>query len=188
MSLAHLTSGQDSFSIFKMISEPAIEIGGSLLLGLALGIVLVLVAKKSSGRDELQAVALVAIGIATGLSNSLGLSPLLTNIMMGTILINMYPKSKRVFNSVNDFSTPVYILFFTLAGASLDLSILLQVGMLGIAYVIARASGKILGAWLGANLLKNPTVTKISDMHCFPGGISIGLLVLVRSQLSQFFR
>jgi len=188
MSLAHLTSGQESFSIFKMISEPAIEIGGSLLLGLALGIVLVLVAKKSSGRDELQAVALVAIGIATGLSNSLGLSPLLTNIMMGTILINMYPKSKRVFNSVNDFSTPVYILFFTLAGASLDLSILLQVGMLGIAYVIARASGKILGAWLGAKSVKaNPTVTKNLGYALLPqGGISIGLLVLVRSQLPQF--
>lgn len=188
MSLAHLTSGQDSFSIFKMISEPAIEIGGSLLLGLALGIVLVLVAKKSSGRDELQAVALVAIGIATGLSNSLGLSPLLTNIMMGTILVNMYPKSKRVFNSVNDFSTPVYILFFTLAGASLDLSILLQVGMLGIAYVIARASGKILGAWLGAKSVKaNPTVTKNLGYALLPqGGISIGLLVLVRSQLPQF--
>ena len=108
--------------------------------------------------------------------------------MMGTILVNMYPKSKRVFNSVNDFSTPVYILFFTLAGASLDLSILLQVGMLGIAYVIARASGKILGAWLGAKSVKaNPTVTKNLGYALLPqGGISIGLLVLVRSQLPQF--
>ena len=62
--------------------------------------------------------------------------------------------------------------------------------MLGIAYVIARASGKILGAWLGAKSVKaNPTVTKNLGYALLPqGGISIGLLVLVRSQLPQFFR
>lgn len=187
-SLVNITSGQVKFSIVKMISAPAIEIGGSFLLGLAMGILLVIIAKKSHGRDELQAVTLAAIGLATGLSNLLGLSPLLTNIMMGTTLVNLFQKSKRVFDSVNDFATPVYILFFTLAGASLDLSILLQVGMLGIAYVIARALGKILGAWVGAKSVKaDPKVTKNLGYALLPqGGISIGLLVLVRRILPEY--
>lgn len=188
MSLAKLSMGNQEFSLFKMISDPIIEIGGSILLGLVLGILLVIIVKKSSGRDELQAVALFAIAIATGLSNHLGLSPLLTNIMMGATLVNMYKKSKKVFNSVNDFASPVYILFFTLAGASLDLSILLQVGLLGVAYVISRASGKIFGAWVGAKSVKaDPAVTKNLGYALLPqGGISIGLLVIVRSQLPPY--
>lgn len=188
MSLATLTAGQGEFSLLKMITEPLIEIGASTILGLLLGVLLVMLVKKSKGRDELQVVSLVAIGIATGLSNKLGLSPLLTCIVMGTVLVNLKQNSKRVFDSVNDFVSPVYVLFFTLAGASLDLSILLSVGMLGVGYVIARGAGKMLGAWAGAKSVKaDPMVTKNLGWALFPqGGISIGLLVLVRSQLPEY--
>ncbi|WP_312105910.1 cation:proton antiporter [Lachnoclostridium sp.] len=188
MSLAKLATGQQDFSIGQMISGLVIEIGGSILLGLVLGLLLTIIAKKSSGRDELQAVALMAIGIATGISISFGLSPLLTCIMMGTTVVNAFKKSKRVFDSINDFASPVYILFFTLAGASLDLSILVSVGIVGVAYVFARAGGKMLGAWGGAKAVKaDPKVTKYLGLGLLPqGGISIGLLVLVRQQLPEF--
>ena len=144
--------------------------------------------KKSSGRDEIQAISLMAIGIATGVSKSLGLSPLLTCIMMGATITNTLKNSKRVFDSINDFVSPVYILFFTLAGASLDLKILASVGLIGIAYVFARAGGKIFGAYSSAKVLKaDPMVTKYLGFALLPQwGISIGLLVLVRQQLPQY--
>lgn len=188
MSLAKLSIGQGDFSILQMISGPAIEIVGSIILGLILGVILVVFAKKSTGRDELQAASLMAIGMATGISNILGLSPLLTCIVMGTTLVNTLKNSKRVFDSINDFASPVYILFFTLAGASLDLGILVSVGFLGIAYVLARACGKMVGAWSSAKALKtDPMVTKYLGLALLPqGGISIGLLVLVNQQLPEF--
>jgi Kef-type K+ transport system membrane component KefB len=107
---------------------------------------------------------------------------------MGTVLVNLKQNSKRVFDSVNGFVTPVYVLFFTLAGASLDLSILLSVGIVGIAYVFARAGGKIFGAWVGAKSVKaDPMVTKNLGYALLPqGGISIGLLVIVRQQLPTY--
>lgn len=188
MSLATLTSGQGDFSIYKMISDPLIEIGGSIIFGLIMGVLLVAAAKKSRGRDELQVITLVAIGISASLSIRLGLSPLLTCIVMGIVLVNLKQNSKRVFDSVDGFVTPVYVLFFTLAGASLDLSILLSVGILGIGYVIARAAGKMFGAWAGAKSVKaDPMVTKNLGYALFPqGGISIGLLVIVRQQLPTY--
>lgn len=188
MSLAKLSIGQQTFSIVQMISEPAIEIGGSIVLGLILGLIYVIVLKKSSGRDELQVVSLAAVGMATGISNYLGLSPLLTCIVMGATVVNTTKNSKRVFDSINDFVSPVYVLFFTLAGASLDLRILIRVGFIGFAYVLARAAGKMLGAWSGAKAVKaNPMVTKYLSFALFPqGGISIGLLVLVRQQIPEF--
>lgn len=188
MSLAKLSIGHQDSSVFQMFSEPFIEIGGSLLLGLLLGLILSFVSKRSKGRDELQVISLTAIGIATGLSSYLGFSPLLTCIMMGSTLVNVVHKSKRVFDSVGDFASPVYVLFFTLAGASLDLSILAQVGLMGLAYIIARAGGKIAGAWIGAKSVKaDDAVRKYLGLGLLPqGGISIGLIVLVRQQLPEY--
>lgn len=188
MSLATLSVSQGDFSLITMISEPLIEIVGSVLLGLALGIIFVWLAKKVIGRDELQSTSLMAIGLGTGLSIMLGLSPLLTCIVMGTTLVNAFKKSQRVFDSINNFASPIYILFFTLAGASLDLSILSTVGLLGIAYVLSRALGKMFGAWASAKALKaNPMVTKYLGLALLPqGGISIGLLVLVKQRFPEY--
>ncbi|MDR7869371.1 MAG: cation:proton antiporter [Tissierellaceae bacterium] len=188
MSLAKLSIGNQDVSLYEMLSGPFIEIGGSMLLGLGLGILLSFVAKKSNTKDELQVMSLAAIGIATGLATVWGFSPLLTNIVMGTTLVNMLQKSKRVFDSVSDFSSPVYVLFFTLAGASLDLSILSKVGLMGLAYILARAGGKGIGAWFGAKMVKaDEVVTKYLGLALLPqGGISIGLIVLVRQQLPEY--
>ena len=118
----------------------------------------------------------------------LGISALLTNIMMGAVLVNVMHHSTRVFSSVDDFVSPVYILFFTLAGASLDLRILMSVGIMGIGYIIARAAGKIIGAAAGAKIMNAPeTVTKYLGFTLLPqGGISIGLSVLVRQFLPEY--
>lgn len=188
ISLAKLSTGQHTLSVPQLFMEPAIEIGGSIVLGLIIGLLYIIVLKKSSGRDELQAVSLAAIGIATGISNYLGLSPLLVCIVMGATVVNITKNSKRVFDSLNDFVSPVYILFFTLAGASLELNILIRVGFVGFAYVLARAAGKMLGAWSGAKIVKaDPMVTRYLSLALFPqGGISIGLLVLVRQQIPDF--
>ncbi len=188
MSLAKLSVGNQQYSIIQMFQGPMIEICGSLLFGIILGGALVLLAKRSTGRDNLQAITLVAIGLATGLSKVLGLSSLLTCIMMGTMVVNYSHKSKRVFDSINDFINPVYILFFTLAGASLNLSTFKTVGLMGIAYVFARASGKMIGAYVGAKSVKaDPMITKYLGLGLLPqGGISIGLIVLVRQQLPEY--
>lgn len=188
MSLAKLSVGNHDSSIFQMFSEPFIEIGGSILLGLILGVILSFVSKKSRGRDELQVISLAAIGIATGLSGYLGFSPLLTCIMMGTTLVNLLHKSKRLFDSIGDFASPVYVLFFTLAGASLNLSVLSKVGLMGVAYILARAGGKMAGAWIGAKSVKaDDVIRKYLGLTLLPqGGISIGLIVLVRQQLPEY--
>ena len=188
MSLAKLSNGQQDFSVIQVLNGLVFEIGGSILLGLILGMILAYITKQFRDRDEIQVVTLMTIGIATGISIGFGLSPLLTCIVIGTVIVNISEKSRRIFDSIDDFISPVYILFFTLAGASLDLSILISVGFIGFAYVLSRAGGKMLGAWSGAKIMKaNPVVTKYLGLSLLPqGGISIGLLVLVRQQLPEY--
>lgn len=188
MSIARVYVGGTDYSFLNMILQPFIEIFGSFVVGGVMGLILVFIAKKASDTDEILIVTIAMIFAATGFSNMLGLSPLLTNIVMGTVLVNLMHNANRVFFSLNHFTPPVYLLFFTLAGASLDLSILFSVGLLGIAYIIARAAGKMLGARLGAKAVNaEPTVQKYLGLALLPqGGISIGLSVLVRQHLPDY--
>src|SRR5699024_541288 len=176
------------FTVFKIISAPLIEIFGSLLLGFLLGVVLTYLAKKAKGRDELLKISLAFILAAVGASNFFNLSPLLTSMMMGGTLVNLKQNSKRVFGTINEFTPPINLLFFTLAGMSLDLRVLASVSFLGIGYILARAIGKIIGAGVGARALgESITMQKYLGLSLLTqGGISIGLSSIVASELPQF--
>lgn len=188
LSIAKLTAGVGTFSLFRLFWAPIYEIGGSLIVGGILGFILSYVAPKAKGQEELLSIVLGFIIIATGISNSLGFSPLLTNMMLGGVLINLMQNANRVFNLISDFTPPIYLLFFTIAGASLDIGVLSKVGLLGLGYILARAAGKILGATIGAKYVKaEPKVTKYLGMSLLTqGGISIGLSIIVGRELPQY--
>lgn len=188
LSLAKMTSGLEEFTVFKIISAPLIEIFGSLLLGFLLGVILTYLTKKAKGRDELLKISLAFILAAVGASNFFNLSPLLTAMMMGGTLVNLKQNSKRVFGTLNEFTPPINLLFFTLAGMSLDLKVLASVSLLGVGYIFARASGKIIGAGVGARALgESITMQKYLGLSLLTqGGISIGLSSIVASELPQF--
>jgi Kef-type K+ transport system membrane component KefB len=189
ISIAKILVGGVNINFISMIWIPLLEILGSLLLGTIIGIILMFAQKRyANNKDDLQVIGLIAIGLGLGFSRMLGLSSLLTNITIGTIIANTVTKSDRLFGAVNDFITPFYILFFTFAGASLDLNVLFQVGWVGIAYIFARGGGKMIGAYLGAIVSKaKPVIRDNLGLALLPqGGISIGLSVLVRQQLPQY--
>jgi Kef-type K+ transport system membrane component KefB len=185
MAVAKLSLSTVPTSMIKMISGPLIEIGGSAVLGLLLGYLLAFLVKKAKNDEEVQLLSIATIAVAAGLSNVLKFSPLLTNIVIGTVLVNVLQNSNRSFSAVNKFISPFYVLFFTLAGASLDLHIMAQIGLIGVAYIFARGGGKMLGAWFGCRVVKSEKkVRRYLGLGLFPqGGISIGLSVLVKQQL-----
>ena len=188
LSIAKMTSGLADFTLIQIVSDPLIEIFGSLLLGFLLGLGLTYLANKAKGRDELLKISLAFILAAVGAANFFNMSPLLTAMMMGGTLVNLMHNSKRVFDNINSFTPPINLLFFTLAGMSLDLKILASVGMLGVGYILARAMGKVLGAGVGAKALgESETIQKYLGLSLLTqGGISIGLSVIVRNELPQF--
>lgn len=188
LSIAKITSGTGTFSILRIIMNPLIEILGSMILGFVLGFILSYLASKSKNRNELLCMVVGFILGGTGIANVLNVSALLTCMTMGGVLVNLMHNSNRVFKLVSDFTSPIYILFFTLAGASLNLAVLSKVGLLGLGYILARAAGKIIGATLGAKYVgAEPVVVKYIGMSLLTqGGISIGLSMIVSRQLPQF--
>ena len=188
LSLAKVTLGQVTGSTLQLVMAPFIEITLSLLLGLVLGFILTKITDKVKSQEELTSVLIFFVLISSGLAMATGLSSLLSSMMMGAVFVNLGHKPARVFNNINTFIPPFNILFFAFAGSSLDLSILGQIGFLGLAYVFSRMFGKVWGASLGAMVAKSdPVIVKHLGWALLPqGGISIGLSMVVRAQLPEF--
>jgi Kef-type K+ transport system membrane component KefB len=202
ISIAQMLTSTTSMPVWLMITKPFIEVFGSIIIGLVLGFVLSkIVVKFDKIRDDMQVLSIIAvflgIGVSVLLNNyfsqyNLGISSLLINIMIGTMIANMVKKPQGVFNSLNDFTTPFYVVFFTLAGASLNLGIIktsVLVSILAVAYIIARGFGKYTGARVGAKITDaEPAVQKYLGFALLPqGGVSLGLLVVVSSQMPTFY-
>ncbi len=188
LSIAKILAGASQMSFLQMLAAPVIEILGSLALGLVLGIILSFISKKAKNRDELLSMLILSIIVASSLANQMHLSALLTNMMLGSVVVNLVQNSKRIFDLVADITPTIYLMFFTLAGAGLDVRILSSVGLIGVFYILARSLGKIVGSGLGARFVgSEPNVVKYLGMSLLPlGGISIGLSIIVSNELPQF--
>ncbi len=188
--------------VWLMILKPFIEVFGSIGFGMLIGFLLSIVANKFDKiRDDLQVLTLLAVFMTIGGSylinyflepHGIALSQLLANIMVGTMITNVARKPDRTFSAINDFATPFYVMFFTLAGAGLDLGILgANPLLLAIAfvYILARAFGKWLGIFVGAHIVKAPkSIKRYLGIALLPqGGVSIGLLAVVFVQMYPLY-
>ena len=200
ISIAKMLVSTTEVSLALMFLKPFFEVFGSLIIGGIVGFILVLIVNKVKKiSEDYQVISIAAIMLVLGIvgilnnvfsEHSLGLSSLLANMMAGAMISNLVKKPDGVFKSVNHFTTPFYVLFFTLAGASLDLGILsngILITVLAVAYIFARAFGKYIGAYLGAAKIGAPKlVRKYLGFALLPqGGVSLGLLVIVAVQLPE---
>jgi Kef-type K+ transport system membrane component KefB len=170
----------------KVLIGPLYEIGGSVLLGIVVGGILVLLLRKFNTNNEVFTLVVVALFATIGLANILELSTLLCNMTVGIMISNLSARRLRVFSVLDSVSAPIYIAFFVLAGARLDISLLLQVGIVGIVYTIARMAGKITGASLMATVTKaDPAVKKFLGFGLLSQiGVAVGLAIVISHEFS----
>ena len=119
-----------------------------------------------------------------GLAIFFGVSFLLAAMVMGTIVANLATHHDRPFHAIEGIEWPFMILFFVLAGASLELETL-QLGTIGTAYVTLRVMGRLLGGWLGGTLARAPCKLRrgIGAALMPQAGVAVGMaLVAVPAQ------
>jgi PTS system fructose-specific IIC component len=161
------------------LAYAALQLAGSLAIGLVIGKVTEGFVRHPRLHDF--STVLVAILLCTGLSEYLGLSPLLTTLFFGVWLGNAAGAPEKALDALAPIEPLLYVAFFTLAGASLHLEVLWSVGILCVAYLIARAVGKGLGAALGGVLTgSSRRLWSNVPLGLIPqAGVAIGLVVLL---------
>ncbi len=171
-------------SVKSMLLTPLIEIFGSIALGAALGIILAYGARFFQSRGNRLALSIALVFLGVGLCDLLGLSSLLVCMMIGAMMVNMSQQRDVLMEQCDRFTPPLFLLFFVLSGAQLDLGVLPQVGLIGVAYLLLRFLGKWGGTFLGAVSVKaDKHIRHYLGLTLLPqAGVAIGMASLVSAR------
>ncbi len=127
------------------------EVFGAVLLGLILGAPMAYLSGHIYPGHSSQAETLGLVLLCAGLAEWLHVSYILTAMVMGATVANLSKQHRhRPFKELETFEWPLLILFFLLAGSSLQIQALSEVGLIGIGYILFRVLGRIVGSHIGA--------------------------------------
>ncbi len=140
------------FSPEESLIELLLHITAPLLIGTVIGFFISIWAGRLELVYEYQLLIFGGSIAILGLCSILEYDYLLASIACGVVLVNSSPKADKIINAMRQFDYALYVIFFVLAGANLHLDALSHIGLLGVAYIIARTVGKLLGGRIGAKL------------------------------------
>jgi len=184
-----LASG-NGISVYTIIIKPLLEILISLGVGVILGLIISFMNRFFKSRNNRLIWCIFSVFAAIGFyylfkSEFMGgfeLSSLLVCMMAGALYTNLCKDSGKTLDVMDRFTSPIYMMFFVISGASLDLSIFfsgdgLVVVIIASIYVISRVVGKWLGAFTGASISHSePQIKKYLGFALVPqAGVAIGL-------------
>lgn len=164
------------------------EIFGALVLGGILGYLSSRLSKFVRTREELLVYTLGLLFFNVGLSIALGVSVLLSAMMMGLVLVNIARENYKFFEVMRSVDTPLYLTFFIISGAHLDFAILYKMGIAGILYIVFRTLGKVYGAKLGARVSGAPrSVEDWLGLSLAPqAGVALGVGLVAKVTFPDF--
>ncbi len=162
-----------------------IEIGGSLLAGVLLGIGLAWYVHVVHAHLAIF-IVLASFGIAL-ISEALGLEAIIVALVAGMLMRNIWEEGTApLFHTIEDLSLPVYCVFFAVAGAKLDLDALADLWIATALFVGVRAAATVGGVWGGARLAgADPVIRKWLWTGFLPqAGVSLVLASIIQDQFS----
>jgi len=156
------------------------DLGGAVGLGVLLGLPLAYLTGRVRPGEPSQAEALGAVVLSAGLAEALGVSPILTAVVMGTVVANVARHHERPFRAIEGIEWPFLILFFLLAGASLRVDALIAAGPIAVAYVLLRTLGRVVGTRAAGRLVRTSApIRRWMGLALLPqAGVSVGMALV----------
>jgi Kef-type K+ transport system membrane component KefB len=133
----------------EILTQSLWELGGAIAVGTAVGLPAAFLTGRLQPGEPIQAEAIGVVFLCAGLALWLGVSFLLSGMIAGALIVNLARHHRRTFHEIERIEWPFMVLFFVLAGASLDVSALKEIGVIGVAYLGLRVVGRIVGGWAG---------------------------------------
>ena len=181
-SLTALWIGSGNVGLLDSILHAAWEMGGSVLIGITSGLLLSRIIRRYIEEEKILAFSIGAILLVLGISIAVDTDMLLGAMALGATVTNSIPRrSENLFKLVEKFTPPIYVLFFVLVGANLNMkSMTVSLIIITLTYLMGRSGGKMLGATIGARISGAPvTVQKYLPLCLFSqAGVAIGLSIL----------
>lgn len=186
-SIAMAIHSDAGISVKTILIDPLLEIVLSLGVGLVIGVILAVVIRFFHSRSNKLCLMIVSVfsgvGASIAFDELLGipLSSLLVCMMIGAAFCNLKDDAVTIMEGSERWTPPLFLLFFAISGAELNLATVLSVGVVGIVYLATRSAGKWFGAFLGATVTKADTnIRKYLGVALLPqAGVAIGMSQIV---------
>ena len=177
-----------SSSLIRVIGSSLLEIGGSFLLGGIIGLIFSFLSRFLKNQTELLIYTLGIILLTAGLALKFHISVLLACMFLSAVIVNTNRESFKFFEIIHTVDWPIYLLFFVLAGANLEVDLLAKIGLIGIVYVVSRVVGKFLGTYVGARASNaDIDVRRYLALAQLPqAGIALGMALIAKVDFPEF--
>ena len=184
-----LQGGQ--LSVISVAVEPLLEILLSLLLGAVLGAILSWIEEHFHSRSNRLTLMITFVFLTVALAMlhfevdgiHIGFSSLLTCMMLGTVFCNLCKTSEEMMERTERWTKPLFVLFFVISGAELDLTVFAQPVfiLIGMVYILFRSAGKILGSYSSAKVMHcDENTVKYLGITLLPqAGVALGMVSTV---------
>jgi Kef-type K+ transport system membrane component KefB len=168
-----------------VIGHALLEVFMSIIVGIISGIIVHFSTWKKQNTNEIMIITIGIVFLFTAVAVIFKLSPLLTNMAAGAVIINFSAKNHRIFRALEPFTPPIYALFFVIAGTELNPAVLIQKDILifGMVYIVLRAIGKYGGVYIGCRVSKvKSLITNHLGLCMLPqAGVAIGLVLMIQA-------
>ncbi len=188
VAIAGTLNSTESVSLLASIAAPVVEVLLAVGLGIGIGFVFTFALRFFPHRDARLALVIAFVFLGSALATALNVSALLLCMALGATFTNLSRTSAEVYSLCDQLTPPLFMMFFVLSGADLNITVLPSIGLIGVVYVLLRVAGKWSGAALGAKLMKAPkTVCRYLGPALIPqAGVAIGLTFVAQTVVPQY--
>lgn len=185
LAVANAISGEGIATTLMMGSW---EIVGAILVGIAVGAPAAYLTGRLKPGEPMQAEAIGVVFLCAGLASWIGASFLLAGMVAGACVVNLAQHHDRAFHEIENIEWPFMIIFFILAGASLDFTAFAGIGTIGAAFVVLRFVSRIAGGWLGGWLAGSTALhRRMMGLALMPqAGIALGMALVAKPHLADY--
>ena len=179
--------------MISVIVNPIVEIIASLLLGALMGVLFSIAEKFFNSNSKRLSLAITFVMLAVGISQlhftlgpiTVDFSSLLVCMMLGPVFCNICDFSAEIMEKTDKWTAPLFVLFFVMSGAELELGVFTDIVIvaIGVVYILFRSAGKIIGAAASAKAVKcSPTIVKYLGITLLPqAGVALGMTITAMS-------
>lgn len=192
IALARSLVTETPLSWHAVLVIPGLHVLVALALGGVIGLCMRGLIRFVPRREAMLGIMAGSIFLTSGLAITFHSSPLLANMVLGFMVVNFVRHGEDLFGVVETIEESLFMMFFTLAGAHLDLRVIQIAGWLAGLIVFARFSGKLIGTRLGAQISQAPKeVKRYLGLGLLPtAGVTVGLVLMAQnlfgpSQISE---
>ncbi|ALP52040.1 sodium:proton antiporter [Candidatus Tenderia electrophaga] len=188
LGMATVTVLNGSGDEYSFVLAAVHEIGGAVVLGLTVGLPAAYLTGRIKPGQPMLTEALGVVFVCGGLALWLEVSFLIAAMVLGATITNLAKHHEYPFHAIEGVEWPLMAIFFVLAGASLNLSHVKEIALIGVIYCVFRAVGKIGGAGFGAYLCSADQGTRRwMGMAMLPqAGAAMGMALMAAAEFPEY--